>query len=192
MPTPAVDVELRQPEAQPAAKRNTRPIIALLCGSAMLVTVINAFAAIHLYRASQEIRTVEARLEELAAFEKRMKDRLDLVNTGIQSQFDKLNQDLQTGFGGLHAGMGQLTQKLETVRVGAQNSFPDSPQGFENGSFSSGPMVAEIEPDSGGSAASDSTRTISRPRPANPMPAISPAYQRKVMPDGKVYYRKVQ
>ncbi|RUM96366.1 hypothetical protein EET67_18640 [Pseudaminobacter arsenicus] len=193
MPTPDVDGELCQLEAQPVVKRNTLPIIALLCGSAMVVTVINAIAAIHLYRASQQMDVVETRLEELAAFEKRMKERLDLVNTGLQSQFDQLNQDLQGRFGELHASMERIGQNLDAVGTSTQVSFADTLIGFENASIDPepGPMVAENEPDGGSLTASGTADTISRRRPAKAMPAISPAYQRKVMPDGKVYYRKV-
>ena len=191
---PAIDGELRQPQTGAARNPKIGVVVALLCGSAMLVTAMNLAAAAYLYRSSGEIRVIETRLDELAEFERRMKDRLDLVNTGIQSQFDHLNRGLEGRFGELNAGINRLAQDVDTIEIVAADQDPVGAVaiGLENAPSVSGPVVAEIQPEIGPSPVSDAPRSLSRKRPGKPTRAISPAYQRSETPDGKVYYRKVQ
>jgi hypothetical protein len=154
----------------------------------MAVTLMNVLASVYLYKAGSQIRAVERKLAELPEFEKRIKERLDLVNTGVQSRFDILNRDFQGRLATISFDIGQL-QRASKIEARQQEAF-----------------------DAGGSVGVDAEKTLSIPdadpadpgpvspqgdgvfakQQASPPPTISPSYKRIETPDGKVTYRKVK
>jgi hypothetical protein len=192
MTAPVIDGELRRPGAEVTKKSSGGRIVSLLCISAMAVTVMNLATAIYLYRANGEISAIGTQLEKLAEFEKRMKERLDLVNTGLQSQFDHLNRDMQGRFSEIYAGISRFERRLDTIEVvetDAQGSVGGGDTAYEDASLIS---QAEIEPTSEPATALGVAALSPRKRSAKRAAAASPAYQRSETADGKVYYRKVQ
>ncbi|TIW66137.1 MAG: hypothetical protein E5V58_30375, partial [Mesorhizobium sp.] len=87
---PAIELGPRE-EGKPSRKGT----IGLVVAGAAVVTVVNLTAAVYLYRGINDLRTVEARLEQLGQFEQRISARLDTVNNGFQSRFEKLDDQLQ-------------------------------------------------------------------------------------------------
>src|SRR5262245_28212666 len=105
---PTVDGELRHPGERQGKRRGNGWFVAALCASAMAVTLMNVLASVYLFKAGSQIRAVERKLAELSEFETRIKDRLDLVNTGVQSKFDNLNQDIQARLSTISSDIRQL------------------------------------------------------------------------------------
>ena len=192
---PAIEGEVRQPETRAMRKPNVSVFVTLLCGSAMLVTAMNLAAATYLYRTSGEIRAIETRLERLAEFEKRMKDRLDLVNTGIQSQFDHLNRGLEGRFSEFHAGVDRFERDLKSLQTEIETgsdpfALADLPVNYaaEMPSAEIADAASEIEKTSAPANAAPPRRK----KTTAPFRGANTAYQRIEAPDGKVYYRKVR
>jgi hypothetical protein len=191
---PAIEGELRQPGNQQSTKSETGRLVALLCISALIVTAMNVVASIYLFRAGGEIRSVERQLEKLSEFEKRIKDKLDLVNTGVQAQFDSLNQGLHVRFGEIDVGMDRFERNLATIhsrQANEQDFFGDA--GLENRLSTPDHTLAEIETEEGEALATDgATKPLPRKRPATPLGSVSASFDRIELPDGKVTYRKVR
>ncbi|RVA89122.1 hypothetical protein EN925_17930, partial [Mesorhizobium sp. M7A.F.Ca.US.006.04.2.1] len=97
---PAIDIG-NQEQREPAATgkpSKAKTIAVIVAGGALLITTVNMAAAVYLYRGMSDLRFVEARLEQLGAFEQRIAARLDTVNNGFQSRFEKLDSQLQGSF----------------------------------------------------------------------------------------------
>jgi hypothetical protein len=190
IPVPSVEGERRLP---PASSRATA-VLATLCISAALLTVLNLAAAMYLFRASGDLAALEGKLETLSAFEERLKGRIDLMNNGIQAQFDRLAGDLQGRMDAIDRNTQGLKAGLPGSRTDPEDwndpvadedlavdslvsAAPGSPSPQETGE-------GGFEPESVGPKPSG--RKIAK---AEPQP--SAAYQRHETADGKVYYRKV-
>ncbi|RWG92891.1 hypothetical protein, partial [Mesorhizobium sp.] len=78
--------------------------IGVVAAGAVLVTAINVTAAFYLYRGVNDLRALEARLDQLGQFEQRIGARIDTVNNGFQSRFETLDRQLQASFGQASAG----------------------------------------------------------------------------------------
>ncbi|TIV07152.1 MAG: hypothetical protein E5V94_11170, partial [Mesorhizobium sp.] len=63
-------------------------MIGVIAVGALLVTAINVTAAVYLYRGVNDLKTIEARLDQLGQFEQRIGARIDTVNNGFQSRFE--------------------------------------------------------------------------------------------------------
>ena len=187
--TPTVDGEIRQPDEPQGKTRGNGWLVASLCASAMAVTLMNVLASIYLYRAGSEIRAVESRLAELPEFEKRIKERLDLVNTGVQSKFDNLDQDIQARLDSISSDIGQLRRVSTSIEARQQEALN------AGGVAQSIPTVSEPDPEDF-QAESEPVAQAGDKAPAkrqvNSPPPVSPAYKRIETADGKVYYRKQQ
>ncbi|WP_244482759.1 hypothetical protein [Mesorhizobium sp. Root102] len=184
---PAIDIGNQEQRAieKPSNPRTIGVVVA--CG-ALLLTVINMAAAVYLYRGMSDLRFVEARLEQLGAFEQRIAARLDTVNNGFQSRFEKLDSQLQGNFNEINGGIARLGQNVpaaggEAVSSAAEPSeittstLAQAPEALD-GAIAGEPSVIEAPQ-------APRKRTAS----ASP-PAPSSNYQRIEQPDGKVYYRR--
>jgi hypothetical protein len=184
---PAIDIGNQEQRAieKPSNPRTIGVVVA--CG-ALLLTVINMAAAVYLYRGMSDLRFVEARLEQLGAFEQRIAARLDTVNNGFQSRFEKLDSQLQGNFNEINGGIARLGQNVpaaggEAVSSAAEPSeittstLAQAPEALD-GAITGEPSVIEAPQ-------APRKRTAS----ASP-PAPSSNYQRIEQPDGKVYYRR--
>jgi hypothetical protein len=184
---PAIDIGNQEQRAieKPSNPRTIGVVVA--CG-ALLLTVINMAAAVYLYRGMSDLRFVEARLEQLGAFEQRIAARLDTVNNGFQSRFEKLYSQLQGNFNEVNGGIARLGQNVpaaggEAVSSAAEPSeittstLAQAPEALD-GAIAGEPSVIEAPQ-------APRKRTAS----ASP-PAPSSNYQRIEQPDGKVYYRR--
>lgn len=182
---PPVEGEFRRPGKEGAGRR----WVAILGASALVLTVVNLTASVSLYRAASDVRGVERRLEALAAFEKRIVEKLDLVNTGMQSRVDELNRDFDMRLGLVNEAMADfdrgLTQLRAEIGIGAASVEADLPVETEP------PLSEQLKEDEPQVIAADPPRPR-RKAAAQPARGVSPAYQRIEMPDGKVTYRKVQ
>ncbi len=162
----------------------------LLVGLAVLMTLMNLAAAMYLYRASAKVALVQKQLDEISSFETRLGLKLDLVNTGIQGQFDKLNNilpsrfnEINTGLSTLQRGMapmgadGALAADAEVLPMASSDPVPDNPD------ESVDPIVD--------AKASPALQKPSLPR-KKVAPAPSSSYQRTETADGLVHYKKVK
>ncbi|MER9139841.1 hypothetical protein NKI20_26950 [Mesorhizobium sp. M0830] len=183
---PAIDVGNHEQREQDAIERpsKTKAIGILIASGALLITAVNMAAAIYLYRGISDLRFVEARLAQLGAFEQRIAARLDTVNNGFQSRFEKLDSQLQGSFNEINGNIARLEQSRPSAGDAGISSA-------EPGVTTS--TVAEASSDT--EVAAEPT-DVDTPRPpkrriATAPPAPNPAYQRTETPDGKVYYRKI-
>lgn len=179
---PAIDVGKRE---QVAVDRpgNTKAIGVVAAG-ALLITLINMAAAIYLYRGINDLRSVEARLEQLGAFEQRIAARLDTVNNGFQSRFEKLDSQLQGNFNEINGSLARLEQTPPAV---AGNSPPNMAEQSEVTTST----VAEAPEALASEASVDEAPRPPKKRIASAPPPPNSNYQRIEQPDGKVYYRKI-
>jgi hypothetical protein len=174
-------IELGHREAAPGKPSRARMVGAVAVGAA-LVTFVNVTAAIYLYRGVNDLKTMEARLEQLGQFEQRIGGRIDTVNNGFQSRFETLDRQLQANFGQINGNVAKLEQGQP---VAASEPAPAAPEPV----MLDNTRVADASPadDSGGdpTAAQPSFKRKVAP------PGPNPAYQRIQQPDGKVYYKKI-
>jgi len=181
---PTIIAEQLEPQLLDRAKSRSR--LAVVVGVGLtLFAVLNATAAVYLYRGINDLRTVEARLEELGAFEQRIGARLDTVNNGFQSRFEKLDSQLQGSFNEVNGNIARLEQNLPLAGDAGLSSAPEP--------VVTTSTVAEASPDTevaAEPAIADTPRPPKRRVAAAP-PAPNPSYQRTQTPDGKVYYRKI-
>ena len=181
---PTIIAEQLEPQLLDRARSRSR--LAVVVGVGLtLFAVLNATAAVYLYRGINDLRTVEARLEELGAFEQRIGARLDTVNNGFQSRFEKLDSQLQGSFNEVNGNIARLEQNLPLAGDAGLSSAPEP--------VVTTSTVAEASPDTevaAEPAIADTPRPPKRRVAAAP-PAPNPSYQRTQTPDGKVYYRKI-
>lgn len=179
-------------KALPRRAGGIKPLLALLCISAVLVTVMNAVAAVYLFRASGEIKAVESRLQELAAVEGRLRAKIDLMNAGLQAQFDVQNSDLRGRFGEVYGRFERIEQVLSDMRTSfSQWSPPTTGPGTIHPLQEASILPPAIEDEEGDVPAAAAKPSAKRKR-AEPAPEMSTAYQRHESPDGKVYYRRMR
>ncbi|MFB9984195.1 hypothetical protein ACFSQQ_02855 [Mesorhizobium kowhaii] len=188
---PAIDIgnqEQREPVAIERPSK-AKTIAILIASGALLLTVVNMAAAIYLYRGMSDLRFVEARLEQLGAFEQRIAARLDTVNNGFQSRFEKLDSQLQGSFNEINGNVAQLALTRPIAGGEATPGAPEPPE-MTTSTLAEAPEALE------GASASEPS-VIEAPRaprkraaPASPPPPSS-NYQRIQQPDGKVYYRRI-
>ncbi|MGX5799724.1 hypothetical protein ACWGS9_00565 [Bradyrhizobium sp. Arg314] len=172
-------IELGEREKAPGRPSRARTIGVAAVGAA-LVTVVNVTAAVYLYRGVNDLKTVEARLEQLGQFEQRIGARIDTVNNGFQSRFETLDRQLQANFGQINGNIAKLEQGQP---VAASEPAPSAPEPAMTGNTTVADASAADE-----SGPGDAQRSFRR-KVAPPGP--NPSYQRIQQPDGKVYYKKI-
>ncbi|QND58633.1 hypothetical protein [Mesorhizobium huakuii] len=181
---PAVSAEPIEPQLLDRDVSRSR--LAVVVGVGLtLFAVLNATAAIYLYRGISDLRTVEGRLEELGTFEQRIVARLDTVNNGFQSRFEKLDSQLQGSFNEINGSIARLEQNPSSARDDSSTSTAEpvaTTSTVADASSNNSDVAAEP-------AAVDTPRPLKRKSAAPPAP--DPSYQRTETPDGKVYYRKI-
>ncbi|RUW85681.1 hypothetical protein [Mesorhizobium sp. M1E.F.Ca.ET.063.01.1.1] len=172
-------IELGEQEKAPGKPNRARIIGAVAVGAA-LVTAVNVTAAVYLYRGVNDLRAMEARLEQLGQFEQRIGARIDTVNNGFQSRFETLDRQLQASFGQINGNLAKLEQGQP---VATEAETPRAPEpGFAGTTVAEASAVENpAEPDS---ASPTFKRKVAPPGP-------NPSYQRIQQADGKVYYKKI-
>ncbi|TIN72110.1 MAG: hypothetical protein E5Y30_08570 [Mesorhizobium sp.] len=185
---PAIDIgnqEQREPVATEKFSK-AKTIAVIVAGGALLITAVNMAAAVYLYRGMSDLRFVEARLEQLGAFEQRIAARLDTVNNGFQSRFEKLDSQLQGSFNEIDAGIARLGQ---TMPVAGGEAMPgaEEPSEIATSTLAQAPEALDGESEPGVIEAPAPRKRIASASP----PAPSSNYQRIQQPDGKVYYRRI-
>ncbi|TJV21275.1 MAG: hypothetical protein E5Y04_27920 [Mesorhizobium sp.] len=187
---PAIDIgnqEQREPVATEKFSK-AKTIGVIVAGGALLITAVNMAAAVYLYRGMSDLRFVEARLEQLGAFEQRIAARLDTVNNGFQSRFEKLDSQLQGSFNEIDAGIARLGQTMP-VAGGEAMSSAEEPSEFATSTLAQAPEALDGE-SAGEPGVIEAPAPRKRIASASP-PAPSSNYQRIQQPDGKVYYRRI-
>lgn len=170
-------------EPQLLDKDASRSRLAIAIGVGLtLFAVLNATAAIYLYRGIEDLRSVEGRLEDIGAFEQRIVARLDTVNNGFQSRFEKLDSQLQGSFNEINGSIARLEASPPSARGDGSTSAAE-------------PVVTTSTVADASSNSAAEPATVEAPRPPKrkiaAAPAPDPSYQRTETPDGKVYYRKI-
>ncbi|TPJ72421.1 hypothetical protein [Mesorhizobium sp. B2-6-2] len=173
-------IELGHREAAPGKPSRAR-LIGVVAVGALLVTAVNVTAAIYLYRGVNDLKTMEARLEQLGQFEQRIGARIDTVNNGFQSRFETLDHQLQTNFGRINGSIAKLEQ-------GQPVAASDPAPGAAEPALLDNTTVADASAADEGAGAGDGQPAFKR-KVAPPGP--NPSYQRIQQPDGKVYYKKI-
>ena len=184
---PTVSAEPIEPQL--LGKDASRSRLAVVVGVGLtLFAVLNATAAIYLYRGINDLRTVEGRLEELGAFEQRIVARLDTVNNGFQSRFEKLDSQLQSSFGEINRSIARLEQNQPVAGDEVMSSAAEPSMVAAN-------AAAEAPAALDGEDATEPSVVDAPPAPKKRIvaaaPAPSPNYQRIQQADGKVYYKKI-
>ncbi|KAA3448778.1 hypothetical protein C7I87_20575 [Mesorhizobium sp. SARCC-RB16n] len=156
-----------------------------ICVGLALFALLNATAAVYLYRGINDLRAIEARLEDLGQFEQRMSARLDTVNNGFQSRFEALDDRLRASFGEVNATIARQAPEVSGNHGGDEPRVVEVPSPAEDttavasAAESSQPAIEEMP-------------RITRRRPAPAVPPVpSSNYQRIVSPEGKVTYHKI-
>jgi hypothetical protein len=171
----APEVTIDKPRSNDPVKVRNR-LVVLLCASAVVLSGVNLIASFRLYSAANQVSELNVQLGQLAAFEKRITDKINLVNVGLQNQFDNLDASVASRFAETGDGIGAVEKQLSrignAVDPGGQSASGAAPA--DEGMASAGPTMAEIEPVRAG------------------LPTLSPAYQRIETPEGKVTYRKIR
>ncbi|MER8751273.1 hypothetical protein NKH57_18720 [Mesorhizobium sp. M1050] len=188
---PAIDVGNHEQREQDAIERpsKTKAIGILIASGALLITAVNMAAAIYLYRGISDLRFVEARLAQLGAFEQRIAARLDTVNNGFQSRFEKLDSQLQGSFNEINGNIARLAKNIP-VGSGEAVSSAAEPSDVTTSTLAEAPEALEGESASDPSVIEAPPAPRKRTAPAAPPPPSS-NYQRVEQPDGKVYYRRI-
>lgn len=174
-------IELGQREAAPGKPSRAR-LIGVITVGALLVTAVNVTAAVYLYRGVNDLKTIEARLDQLGQFEQRIGARIDTVNNGFQSRFETLDRQLQANFGQINGNIARLEQGQPVATSGPAPAAPE-PTMLDNTTVADASAA-----DEGGAAPADAQPSFKR-KVAPPGP--NPSYQRIQQPDGKVYYKKI-
>jgi hypothetical protein len=183
---PHVPTIAEQLEPQLLDRDKSRSRLAVAIGVGLtLFAVLNATAAVYLFRGITDLRIVEARLEELGTFEQRIGARLDTVNNGFQSRFEKLDSQLQGRFNEINGNIARLEQNRPLVGDAGIASAAEPVVTTSTVAEASSNTEVAAEP-----ADVDTPRPPKRRISAAP-PAPNPAYQRTETPEGKVYYRKI-
>jgi hypothetical protein len=189
-PVPSVEGERRLP---PVSSRASA-VLATICISAALLTVLNLAAAMYLFRTAADLAAIEGKLETLSAFEERVKGKIDLMNNGVQARFDQLAGDLQRRIDAID----QNTRGLKAGLPGSRTDPDDwdDPVDSEDPPVDSLVSAAPVEPSPEETSEIGDEPQAVTPKPsgrkvAQAEPQPSAAYQRHETADGKVYYRKV-
>lgn len=169
-------------------KASNARTMGVVAAAVLLITAVNITAAIYLYRGINDLRFVEGRLEQLGTFEQRIAGRLDTVNNGFQSRFERLDSQLQSSFRQINGSIARLEQSLPLANddvssvaepsVIATNTMAEAPSDVD-GEEATEPRIVEVP------------RLPQKRIGAALPPAPSSSYQRIEQPDGKVYYRKI-
>lgn len=173
-------------EGEPRNQSTRRSVgpVALLAATALALSVVNLTSAMYLFRAKSDLAELDARLDELAAFERRLNRKIDSVNNGLQNQFDQLNLSLQGQFYDITDRLDRQDCALKsTAELSASTSaFPPlSPP------VSAGPSNEPMT-----SSAEDLPKASVPVQPAAPPPRANLSYQRLESADGKVYYKRIR
>ncbi|MGT2466637.1 hypothetical protein [Mesorhizobium sp.] len=173
-------IELGHRETVPGRPSRARTIGVVAVG-ALLVTAVNVTAAVYLYRGVNDLKTMEARLDQLGQFEQRIGARIDTVNNGFQSRFETLDRQLQTNFGQINGNIAKLEQGQPVAASEPTTSAPAPAMLNTTVADASAAEESGADP----VAAQPSFRRKVAP------PGPNPSYQRIQQPDGKVYYKKI-
>ena len=158
--------------------------VAVAVTGAIAMTALNIGAAVYLYRGISELRVTELKLDRLSEFEGRIIDKMDKVNTGVHSRFEKLDGDLHGRFNDIRERLDKIERQgaSSQVETGMLPPAEGVPADFEPQSA----ILDDLPP-----AVEAAAEPAASPRPAS-LPAPSSSYQRLEAADGKVYYRKVK
>ena len=188
MPAIEIGTATRTGEQAAVGKPGDRSIIGAVIIGTSLITLVNVVAAVYLYRGISDMRSLEARLEQLGTFEQRIGGRLDTVNNGFQSRFEKLDSQLQSSFGEINRSIARLEQSQPLAGDDVVSSAAEPSMVAAN-------AVAEAPAALDGEDATEPSVVDAPPAPKKRIVAVAPApspnYQRIQQADGKVYYKKI-
>lgn len=188
MPAIEIGTATRVEEQAVVGKPSDKSIIGAVIIGTSLITLVNIVAAVYLYRGISDMRFLEGRLEQLGTFEQRIGGRLDTVNNGFQSRFEKLDSQLQSSFGEINRSIARLEQNQPLARDEIMSSAAEPPMVAAN-AVAEAPVAVDGE-DATEPSVVDAPRAPKK-RIVATAPAPSPNYQRIEQADGKVYYRKI-
>ena len=188
MPAIEIGTATHIEEQAAVGKPSDRSLIGAVVIGTSLITLVNIIAAVYLYRGISDMRFLEGRLEQLGTFEQRIGGRLDTVNNGFQSRFEKLDSQLQSSFGEINRSIARLEQNQPVAGDEVMSSAAE-PSMVATSAVAEAPTVIDGE-DATDPSVVDAPRPPKR-RIAAAAPAPSPDYQRIQQADGKVYYRKI-
>ena len=188
MPAIEIGTAARVEEQAVVGKPSDKSIIGAVIIGTSLITLVNVIAAVYLYRGISDMRFLEGRLEQLGTFEQRIGGRLDTVNNGFQSRFEKLDSQLQSSFGEINRSIARLEQNQPLARDDVMSSAAE-PSMVAANAVAEAPVAVDGE-DATEPSVVDAPRAPKK-RIVATAPAPSPNYQRIEQADGKVYYRKI-
>lgn len=179
--------EIGVPPAPPVSHERKSTFRYVVYGVTLVIAALNAVAAMHLYKVTAEVRDIDQRLSELSAFEKRLIQKIDGMNNGVQSQFDRVNSNIQAGLGDRLGNDGQPA------------GDPKKESG--NGEIESG--ILSWNKFTNDNIQSQYSKFVTQTDEADEKPEMDVAeltepgrrydnvtYERIVDPDGKTFYRK--
>ena len=188
MPAIEIGTATRVEEQAVVGKPSDKSMIGAVIIGTSLITLVNIIAAVYLYRGISDMRFLEGRLEQLGTFEQRIGGRLDTVNNGFQSRFEKLDSQLQSSFGEINRSIARLEQNQPLAHDDVMSSAAE-PSMVAANAVAEAPVAVDGE-DATGPSVVDAPRAPKK-RIVATAPAPSPNYQRIEQADGKVYYRKI-
>ena len=188
MPAIEIGTATRVAEQAAVGKPSDKSIIGAVIIGTSLITLVNVVAAVYLSRGISDMRVLEGRLEQIGTFEQRIGGRLDTVNNGFQSRFEKLDSQLQSSFGEINRSIARLEQNQPLAGDDVVSSAAEPSMVAAN-------AAAEAPAALYGEDATEPSVVDAPPAPKKRIVAVAPApspnYQRIQQADGKVYYRKI-
>jgi hypothetical protein len=176
------------PKHQNEAHHQKRKLRPASLGYALLIPTVviaglNVFTSMKLYSSTVELRTIDARIAELAHFEKRISSKIDLMNTGLQNRLDSISDRPAENLD---------SDSRPTVAVDLPLPVRFSPQGIMSKFFDrqSTPDKASTFSVVGKTLLADVETTAVGATP-DPAEFASISYERIVSANGKVVYKKV-
>lgn len=185
---------LTPPDAEPEASARARPVGGLAGTVFSLISLsLAVLMAVTLYfilQSVNELSGLEKRLAELNQFEKRLNAKIDLVNTGVQGQIERLSSTVSA----LSAELREMQADLKAARRNLEilaRSQGGAAAALAAGEEPSGGEVHLTAPPSPAPAGAEGEGGEAQSTAAS-QPAGSWRFERTVGPDGKVTYSRIR
>ena len=183
---------LTPPDAEPEASARTRPVGGLAGTVFSLISLsLAVLMAVTLYfilQSVNELSGLEKRLAELNQFEKRLNAKIDLVNTGVQGQVERLSSTVSALSAELREMQADLKAARRNLEILARSQGDDA---LAAGEKPSGGEVHLTAPPSPAPAGAEGEGGAAQSTAAS-QPAGSWRFERTVGPDGKVTYSRIR
>lgn len=172
-------------------------ILSALYAAAVAVCVLLLLASIYTWRGMAEMRETAARIDQIADFERRINERLNGFNAGVQAMIDETNSRISTIRSEIESAAvssreatAQLKALTDQLQLRLDSMRWESARADDGDGTDAAPPPREVrrsvpfrQPEA---------EAKNAPAAAKPQVTASPAFRRSIAPDGSVRYEKVR